>query len=319
MGPSGMLGVDEHRESAWPSLPLSQWKDTCDTLHLWTQMAGKVKLALAPPLNHWWQVTLRVCARGLTTSAIPYRGGAVEILFDLVDHVLSVETSDGEMATMPLEPRSVASFYADFMALLRSLNVEVRIWRMPVEIPDAIPFDQDHVHASYDPVWAHRFWRVLLQADSALREFAGRFQGKQSPVHFFWGSFDLASSRFSGRRAPPHPAADPITREAYSHEVMSFGFWPGGGPFDDAAFYAYAAPEPDGFAQAPFVPEARYLPAAHELVLPYETVRQAEDPREVILDFFQGVYDAGAILGRWDRDALDRPASLSPPFYSAPA
>jgi hypothetical protein len=283
-------------------------------------MAGKVKLALAPPLNHWWQVTLRVCARGLTTSAIPYRNGAVEIVFDLVDHVLAVETSDGEVAMLPLEPRSVASFYADFMGLLRSLDIDVRVWRMPVEIPDAIPFDKDRIHAAYDPVWAHRFWRVLLQADSALREFASRFQGKQSPVQFFWGSFDLACSRFSGRRAPPRLGADPVTREAYSHEVMSFGFWPGGGPFQDAAFYSYIAPEPDGFAQARLVPEAaRYLPEAHELVLPYEKVRLAEDPREMILDFFQGSYDAGAILARWDREALDRPASSAPPTYSAPA
>lgn len=291
----------------WPELPLAEWFGTRDTLHMCTQVVGKVKLALAPPQNHWWQVPLYVTPRGLTTGMIPYGDRALELLFDLVDHELLIYTSEGRFKAIPLLPRSVAAFYEEVMLALRTLDVTVRIWRTPVEIPAPIPFDEDKLHVEYDATWANRFWRVLLQTDAALRVFAGEFQGKASPVHFFWGSFDMAYTRFSGRPAPERPGADEVTREAYSHEVMSFGFWPGGGAVDDAAFYAYAAPEPEGFRAARVGPtEARYVPELNEFILPYDAVRTDESPREALLEFFRTTYEAGATLGGWDRDALER-------------
>jgi hypothetical protein len=294
----------------WPELPLAEWVGTRDTLHMCTQVVGKVKLALAPAQNHWWQVPLYVTPRGLTTGSVPYGERALELAFDLVDHELVIQTSEGRMKALPLLPRSVATFYDEVMLALRALDVEVRIWRMPVEVPQPIPFDEDKVHTEYDATWANRFFRVLLQTDGALRVFAGDFQGKASPVHFFWGSFDMAYTRFSGRRAPERPGADHITKEAYSHEVLSFGFWPGGGVVDDAAYYAYAVPEPEGFSAARLEPEgARYVPDLREFILPYEAVRFSETPRETLLAFFRTAYDAGARLGGWDRDALERRAN----------
>jgi hypothetical protein len=291
----------------WPRLPLAEWRGTRDTLHMWSQVVGKVKLALCPPMNHWWQVPLLVTPRGLTTGPIPYGDRAFEMTFDLVDHELVIHTSEGRLKALPLLPRSVATFYDEVMLALRALDVEVRIWRQPVEVPDPIPFDEDKLHAEYDAAYANRFWRVLLQADAALRAFAGEFQGKASPVHFFWGSFDLAYTRFSGRPAPERPGADRITKEAYSHEVMSFGFWPGGGVVDDAAFYAYAVPEPAGYREARVMPgAATYVDELHEFILPYEDVRASGSPRDALLAFFRSTYDAGASRGGWDRAALDR-------------
>ncbi len=303
----------------WPALALGEWRPTRDTLHMWMQIVGKVKLALAPPQNHWWQVPFYMSARGLTTSVIPCGDRTLEVLFDLVDHDLVVTTSDGGVKAMPLVPRSVASFYQELMSVLRALEVRAHVWPMPVEVRDAIPFDRDEVHCSYDAEAAHRFWRALLQADALLRAFAGRFQGKQSPVHFFWGSFDLVGTRFSGRPAPERPGADRITRERYSQEVMSFGFWPGGDVVTDAAFYAYAAPEPAGFREASLRPPARYVPELAEFVLPYEAVRASASPREAALAFFQDAYEAGSTLGRWDRAALDRNWERSPPGEGAAA
>jgi hypothetical protein len=248
-----------------------------------------------------------VDARGLTTSAIPYGGGVFEIHFDFVEHRLLVQTSGGKVWAMPLTPKAVADFHADLMKGLKSLGIDVSIWKMPVEIPDPIPFDRDRQHASYDPEQAHRFWRVLLSVDTILKEFRARFVGKCSPVHFFWGSFDLAVSRFSGRRAPERVGADAITREAYSHEVISAGFWPGGGKVDGAAFYAYAAPEPAGFSGTALGPLGGfYDPEMKEFFLMYEDVRRAASPRDAILDFMQATYAAGADLAGWDRAALER-------------
>ncbi len=234
----------------WPALPLAEWRETRDTLHMWTQIVGKVRMALSPRVNHWWEVPLYVTARGLTTSPIPYDSGVLEIQFDFLAHALTAQTSTGGAKTLPLTPCAVADFYAELMKSLQALGVTVKIWPMPVEIPNPIRFEQDRVHASYDPEYANRFWRVLVCADTIFKEFRARFTGKSSPVHFFWGSFDLAVTRFSGRRAPERPGADAMTREAYSHEVISAGFWPGTGDID-ALFYSYAAPEPPGFAQAP--------------------------------------------------------------------
>ncbi len=292
---------------AWPALPLKEWEATRATLHMWTQMAGKVRLALAPSVNHWWQVPLYVNSRGLTTSAIPVDGGAFEIQFDFLRHVLEVQSCDGPIRTLALAPRSVTDFYREFMDALASLGIRVKIWPMPVEIPNPIRFDEDRVHASYDPEYANRFWRALISADSVFEEFRGRFIGKSSPVHFFWGSFDLAVTRFSGRRAPERPGADKITREAYSHEVISAGFWPGNEGVIDAAFYAYAAPEPPGFAEATLRPAAAfYDKKIGEFFLPYEDVRRATDPRATLLEFLESSYEAGSTRGDWDRAALER-------------
>lgn len=299
------------RAEEWPPLPLAEWQDTCATLHMWTQIVGKVRLALSPHVNHWWEVPLYVNARGLTTSVIPYQSEAFEVQFDFIDHKLDILTRWGQTKTLPLAPRSVAEFYAKFMELLHSLGIKVKIWPMPVEIPNPIRFDQDRIHASYDAEYAHRFWRILTTADTIFKEFRGRFIGKGSPVHFFWGSFDLAVSRFSGRRAPPRPGADPITQEAYSHEVSSAGFWPGGGDVKDAAFYSYTVPEPAGFSKSPISPgNAFYHSKLHEFILMYDTVRAAGSPRERLLEFLQSTYEAGATLGGWDREALEGPIQV---------
>lgn len=296
-------------QEMWPELPLEAWQDTYATLHMWTQIVGKVRLALTPKINHWWGVPLYVNPLGLTTSAIPYSGGDFEVQFDFVHHKLVVQTSHDTMRTLALAPRSVADFYREFEAALVSLGIAAKIWRMPVEIPDPIPFDQDIKHASYDSEYANRFWRILVCCDAIFNEFRAGFIGKASPVHFFWGSFDLAATRFSGRRAPEREGADSITREAYSHEVISAGFWPGGGDVKGAAFYAYAAPEPAGFAQHPVRPaEAFYHPQLKEFILMYDEVRQAASPRESLLAFLQSTYDAGADLAKWNRKELERTA-----------
>ena len=294
----------------WPELPLGAWKDTYATLHMWTQIVGKVRLALSPSINHWWQVPFYVTARGLTTSPIPYGRGIFEIQFDFIHHQLLIRTSDDAERKMSLAPRSVADFYDEFMRCLQSLDIQVKIWKMPVEIPNPIPFDRDTQHASYDAEYANRFWRILVGADEIFKEFRSRFIGKNSPVHFFWGSFDLAVTRFSGRRAPAREGADPITREAYSHEVISAGFWPGSGDIKDAAFYAYAAPEPAGFDAAKVGPaKAFYHPQLHEYLLMYDDVRRASSPQTALLEFLQSTYDAGASLGKWNRAELEKPAA----------
>jgi hypothetical protein len=300
------------KEENWPDLPLAKWQDTYATLHMWTQIVGKVRLALATQVNHWWEVPLYVSARGLTTSPIPYAAGIFEMEFDFIEHVLRTETSRGETEIIELQPRTVADFYRETMETLHGLGINVKIWTMPVEIPNPIRFDEDTTHKSYDPEYANRFWRVLIAADTIFKEFRARFIGKDSPVHFFWGSFDLAVTRFSGRRAPERPDADKITKEAYSHEVSSLGWWPGGGPVAGAAFYSYAAPEPSGFSAAPVRPaKAAYNTDLKEFLLMYDEVRTAPDPRTALLDFCQSTYDAAATLGKWDRAALERPAQAA--------
>jgi len=296
---------------AWPLLPYESWKDTCATLHLWTQIVGKVRLACAPHINHWWQVPLYVSSRGLTTSLIPYRAGAFEIEFDFIAHRLVITTDCGRSASLPLEPRSVAEFYSEFMDRLKRLDLDIRIWTMPVEIPDPIPFEDDRSHRSYDAKQAQSFWRVLLVVARVLTEFRSGFIGKASPVHFFWGSFDLAVTRFSGRRAPRPPPSpnipDSINAEAYSHEVSSCGFWPGNGGFGQAAFYSYAYPVPKGFADAPGAPEgAYYSRELGEFLLPYDAVRSAASPNRALLEFVQTTYEAAANCGHWDRADLER-------------
>jgi Family of unknown function (DUF5996) len=290
-----------------PALPLEAWQNTYGTLHMWTQIIGKLRLALSPLINHWWEVPLYVNARGLTTSAIPYEDEIFEVQFDFIDHQLTIQTSGGSSKSMPLRAESVADFYAKFMSALKSLGIEVKIWTMPVEVANPIPFERDTQHASYDPEYAQRFWQILIFCDTVFKEFRSRFIGKDSPVHFFWGSFDLCVTRFSGRRAPERPGADPVTREAYSHEVISAGFWPGGGEIKGAAFYAYAAPEPAGFAQQSVQPSAAfYHPNLNEFLLMYDDVRKAASPREALLSFLQSTYEAGANLAQWDRKELER-------------
>jgi hypothetical protein len=297
--------------SSWPPLVYAEWQESCATLHLWTQIVGKIRLALAPPVNHWWHVPLYLTSRGLTTSPMPYGGRTFQIDFDFIDHVLRIATSDGRSDNLALAPRSVADFYKEIMGRLRALGLEVRIWTTPVEIADPIRFQQDDVHASYDPVQVNRFWRLLTQVDQVFAAFRGRFIGKASPVHFFWGSFDHAVTRFSGRRAPPPPSnpqiPDTINREAYSHEVSSCGFWPGNGGFGQAAFYSYAYPQPQGFGEAPVQPSAAYYSKEiGEFILPYDAVRQAASPRDTLLEFLQSAYAAAADLAHWDRAALER-------------
>ena len=303
---SGPTTVMDSSES-WPALPLSAWAATYATLHMWTQIVGKVRLALSPRVNHWWEVPLYVSSRGLTTSPIPYGSGIFEVQFDFIDHKLDVSTSKGEIKSIRLQPRTVADFEVEFLALLKSLGIQVKIWSMPVEIPNPIRFDQDRVHGAYDPRYANAFWRILVTVDSILKEFRSGFIGKVSPVHFFWGSFDLAVTRFSGRRAPERPGADSITREAYSHEASSVGFWPGGGDVKGAAFYSYAAPEPPGFGDRVVRPAAAsYNKQMGEFLLMYDDVRAAESPRAALLDFCQSTYEAAADLGKWDREALEK-------------
>jgi Family of unknown function (DUF5996) len=296
-------------DADWPALPLDAWEPTRATLHMWCQIVGKVRLALSPYVNHWWQVPLYVSARGLTTSAIPYKGKVFEVEFDFIGHVLRISVSDGATRTLRLAPKSVAAFHAEFMAALAALGIEVHIWTMPVEIPNPIAFDKDTVHAAYDPGYASRFWQALIAITTVLNEFRGGFLGKSSPVHFFWGSFDLAVTRFSGRHAPPMPDADIITREGYSHEVSSVGWWPGDETTPFPAFYSYAAPEPEGFGKAPVRPAvAFYDTAASQFRLKYDDVRLAPSPRRALLDFCQSTYEAAATLAKWDRAELERRA-----------
>jgi len=293
----------------WPELPLSAWQDTYATLHMWSQIVGKVRLALSPRMNHWWEVALYVNPRGLTTSPIPHAPCIFEVQFDFIDHKLIIQTDHQTSRVIALKPRSVADFYREFMSALDSLGIHVKIWKMPVEIANPIPFDQDTQHASYDLEYANRFWRILVASDAVLKEFRAEFIGKSSPVHFFWGSFDLAVTRFSGRRAPERPGADPITREAYSHEVISCGFWPGGGDVKEASYYTYAAPEPDGYAQRTVQPaQAYYHPQMKEFLLPYDAVRTAKSPHAALLAFARSTYEAGADLAKWPRRELERAA-----------
>jgi hypothetical protein len=301
----------KERTERWPALPLAAWRDTCATLHLWTQIVGKIRLAQAPPVNHWWQVPLYVTCRGLTTSPMPYDVRSFQIDFDFVEHRLVIGTTDGATDSFPLRPMSVANFYDEIMARLRALGIAVRIWTMPVELPSPVAFDLDRRHAAYDAAQAQRFWRILLQADRVFTQFRAGFVGKVSPVHFFWGSFDLAVTRFSGRPAPPHPGApnvaDRVTREAYNSEVSSCGFWPGGAGMEQPIFYSYAYPAPAGFAEAPVRPDAAFYSRDFgEFLLPYDEMRRAESPEAALLAFLESTYDAAARLGGWDRRALER-------------
>jgi hypothetical protein len=305
---------------SWPSLPFAEWKETAITLHMWTQIIGKIRLTLSPWTNHSWHVTLYVTARGLTTSPIPHGSSTFDIEFDFIDHQLLIDKSEGARRTIELKPQSVADFYRIMMKTLADLELPVTINMMPNEIESPIPFDQDEEHRSYNREYANRFWRVLVQSDRVFKEFRSRFCGKCSPVHFFWGSFDLAVTRFSGRPAPPHPGGvphlpDEITREAYSQEVSSLGFWPGNTAAPTPIFYSYAYPEPPGFAEAKIQPgAASYQPKLREFVLSYDTVRTAEKPDEVLLDFAQSAYDAASKLGKWDRAALEE---KKPALHSA--
>jgi hypothetical protein len=294
----------------WPSLPLEAWESTYATLHRWLQIVGKIRLKLAPMTNHWWQVALYVTSRGLSTSPLPYGPHIFQIDFDFIAHEMLITNDTGAVWSLALAPRAVADFYAETMDALRSLGIDVRIWTTPVEIPDRTPFEQDRQHASYDPEYAQRFWRILVQADRVLKEFRGRYLGKVSPVHLFWGALDLAVTRFSGRPAPEHPGGPNVGRsvmvEAYSHEVSSCGFWPGAG-LGLPAFYAYAYPEPPGFPQYPIQPpEAYYHPDLHEFILPYDAVRTAASPDERLLAFCQTTYEAAAVPAKWNRPALER-------------
>jgi hypothetical protein len=304
----------------WPALPFAEWKDTAATLHMWTQIVGKIRLTLSPWTNHSWHVTLYVTSRGLTTSPIPHGSVTFEIQFDFIDHQLLIDKSDGARRTIPLKPQSVAEFYRAVMKTLSDLELPVTINTVPNEIENPIPFDQDEEHRSYDREYANRFWRVLVQSDRVFKEFRSRFCGKCSPVHFFWGSFDLAVTRFSGRPAPQHPGGvphlpDEITREAYSQEVSSLGFWPGSAAAPTPLFYSYSYPEPPGFSEAKIQPDAAFYEAKlHEFILPYDGVRTAEKPDQILLDFAQSAYDAASKLGKWDRAALEE---KKPALHSA--
>jgi Family of unknown function (DUF5996) len=294
----------------WPELVLADWKDTYTTLHMWTQIVGKIRLELTPKVNHWWNVPLYVSSRGLTTSLIPYGARSFEMEFDFHEHKLVIRATDARTVSVALAPRSVADFYKEVMSALGSLDIEVHIWKMPVEVPDPIPFDEDQVHASYDREHARRLWRILLSVDEVFKVFRSRFVGKSSPVHFFWGSFDLAISRFSGRRAPERNDPDPVLRkimqEAYSHEVLSAGWWPGSGEIQEAAFYCYAAPAPSGFAEQTVRPsEAFYHSGLGEYLLMYDDVRCTKSPSDWLMDFLQSTYEAGATTGKWDRASLE--------------
>jgi hypothetical protein len=309
MGSTDVTPADTSRNQDWPDLTLSAWEDTRDTFHMWTQVVGKIRLALEPMVNHWWQVPLYVSARGLTTSLMHAGALGVEIEFDLIDHDLDIRTSDGRSRQIALEPRSVASFYAATMAALRDLGIPVTILARPVEVVEAIPFANDEQHHAYDAAAAQRFWRALVQVQRVMVRFRGEFVGKTSPVHFFWGGPDLAVTRFSGRRAPKHPGgvphcADWVQELAYSHEVSSCGFWPNGSA--EGTFYSYAYPQPEGFADWPVTPDAAYYDTQMgEFLLPYAAVRTADDPDAVLLSFFESTYEAAAELGKWDRAALE--------------
>lgn len=310
-----MNPLTENAAEAWPELPLGAWQDTLDTVHLWSQIVGKTQLALAPMVNHWWQVAMHFTARGLTTRTLPAGERTLEIEFDFVDHRLVARTSGGAIRTLALAPGPIADFYAEYVRLLGALGVQARIWPVSVEMAEAIRFPDDRVHAAYDGDAARRCWRVLERTHRVLERFRGEFLGKCSPAHFWWGGFDIACTRFSGRKAPTHPGgiphlADSVTRESYSHECISAGWWPGnmGTPVPDAAFYAYAYPEPDGCATATIrPPEARYLPELREWILPYAAMRRAADPDAMLLEFLHSTYETAADLGGWDRAALERP------------
>ncbi|MET0151360.1 MAG: DUF5996 family protein [Candidatus Binatia bacterium] len=310
--PGGIGEADAARARIWPPLAFQDWKDTYVTLHMWTQIVGKIRMTLTPAVNHWWHAPLYVASRGLTTSPMPCGSRQVEILFDFVDHELRITTTDGASRAIALVARPVAAFYREVMAALAELKVEVRISTMPVEVPSPIRFTDNDRHASYDPIAVERLFQVLVQTDTVFKEFRGRFLGKSSPVHFFWGAFDLAVTRFSGRRAPKREKPDPVMDEAYSHEVISHGFWPGGewpgaGTVESPIFYAYAVPEPAGFAEAMVrPPQAFRSRELSEFVLPYDAVRAAESPRDALLEFMESTYVAGAELAHWDRAALER-------------
>jgi len=302
-----VIGVNLWRMSYWPSLPLEEWQDTCATLHMWSQIVGKVRLEQTPLVNHWWNVPLYVSARGLTTTAMPYEERFFEMEFDFIDHNLVIKCSDGTTALVPLAPKSVAKFYQETMAAMAQLGLQVRIWKTPVEIPDPIPFDQDEQHASYDREYVERFWHVLRSSEKVMQEFRSRFIGKCSPVHFFWGSFDLAVTRFSGRAAPARPDADPITREAYSHEVISHGWWPGQGPVGKAAFYSYTAPAPEGTAsRRADAPQ----PASHMAPMPMARTLQARRSSDRLYSpvFSEGYSDTLTTKGNCCGEASLSPA-----------
>jgi hypothetical protein len=298
--------MTDENDGRWPALPYDAWKDTYATLHRWTQVVGKVALAQAPRLNHSWGIALQVTPRGLATRTLPYGARSFAIEFDFIDHQLVIRASDGLTRMLPLAPRTVAEFYQEVMRMLRDMALPVRIWPVPVEIPSAIRFDEDTVHSSYDPVYANRCWRILTALEPILTGARCPFVGKCSPVHFFWGSFDLAVTRFSGRPAPPREGPA-FMRDAYSHEVISHGFWPGGGPVLEPVLYAYAVPEPAGFKEAPVQPSAAfYHRDLGEFILPYEAVRRAADPEAAIRAFVDSTYGQAAALGAWDRAALER-------------
>jgi len=297
------------RAAAWPDLPLAAWQETYDTLHMWTQIVGKIRMELTPLINHYWNATLYVSARGLTTSAIPYPSGVFEMEFDFIGHKLVIETSEGDVRHLELAPRTVADFYADVMNTLAALKIDVSIHASPDEVANPIPFAEDRIHKSYDRESVDRFRRLLIPVDKVLKEFRTRFIGKCSPVHFFWGSFDLAVTRFSGRVAPPRSDAQyqAMMQEAYSHEVSSAGFWPGGGEIKGPAFYSYATPAPAGFKSATALPKsAFYHQGLGEFLLMYDEIRNTPSPESALMDFLQSTYEAGADLGHWDRDALER-------------
>jgi hypothetical protein len=313
-----MAATPSNENPDWPALPYNEWKDTLATLHMWSQIVGKIRMVQSPWTNHSWHVTLYVTARGLTTSPIPYGASTFEIEFDFITHMLRIGTSEGHTRSLPLKPRSVAGFYREVFDALGELGIEVRIHTKPNEVAVAIPFDQDQQHHSYDSGYAHRCWRALVQADRVLKQFRAGFIGKASPVHLFWGGFDLAATRFSGAPAPPHPGGVPncpdwVQRDAYSHEVSSCGFWPGNDALPNPVFYSYAYPEPPGFKTARVGPaEASYNTTFGEFILPYDVVRQADSPDAVLLEFLQSTYDAAADLGRWNRAALERKLPYPP-------
>ena len=293
-------------EELWPALPYDTWKDTYATLHMWSQIVGKIAVAQAPPINHSWGVSFRLTARGFTTQNLPHDGRSFTIEFDFIDHQLVVRASDGERRALVLAPRSVADFYRDLMTTLQAMGLPERIWTMPVEIPSPIRFEADEVHRAYDPEYANRFWRILMQVERVFAASRSRFVGKCSPIQFFWGSFDLAVTRFSGRAAPPREGPA-FVRDAYSHEVISHGFWPGSAPVLEPAFYSYAVPEPEGLKTARVQPAAAFYHAElGEFILPYEAVRTSPSPDEAILAFVESTYSQAATLGGWDRAALER-------------
>jgi hypothetical protein len=308
-----VVGDWTSREQAWPALPLEPWAESCATLHMWAQIVGKIRLRYSAPINHGWHSTLYVTARGLTTSPIPYGLRTFQIDFDFIDHALIIAVSDGRTARVVLEPQTVAAFYRGVMGALGGLDLDIRIHSSPNEVAEPIRFDRDEIHRSYDADAVNRFWRVLVQSDRVFKQFRSGFLGKCSPVHLFWGALDLAVTRFSGRTAPEHPGGIPhlpdrVTREAYSHEVSSCGFWAGGGPIAYPAYYAYAYPEPGGFAAATIAPQqAFYSTDLHEFVLPYDAVRASADPDRTLLEFLQSTYVAAADLAKWDRSALESP------------